>query len=340
MIMKRIVTITAILALIISGCTSDPLANFAYTPANPLTGEQVLFDNLSIDAESFEWEFGDGTFSTAYDPGHIYMTGGTFSVQLTAYGKRGGYDIASATVNVISIDPIANFGVYTYLPGDEGPVAVETDLLFIGEEVEFYNTSEHAVTYSWDFGDGYTSDLESPVYSYDAPGTYHVTLTTYGSGVEHDSYTKTIEVVEGINSTVRITVLEYYDEYPVEGASVLLFETVSDWENQVNSSEELFTTALGKCVFEGLNYQRYYVDAWEKNHDNYLLAEEDIGFIETQDLEPGYIHDFIAYVDYYSPDKKMVMTRIGKKKWAEEEVSMKKASEHRTIKENKFSLER
>ena len=67
---------------------------------------------------------------------------------------------------------------------------------------------------------------------------------------------------------------------------------------------------------------------------------ESVDFIETQALEPGYIHDFIAYVDYYSPETKVVMTRIGKKKWAKEKVSLKKASEVRTLKENKFSQKR
>jgi hypothetical protein len=131
-----------------------------------------------------------------------------------------------------------------------------------------------------------------------------------------NSYSKIIEVVEGINSALRITVLEYYDEYAVEDASVILYESLSDWENEINPTEEVFTTPLGKCVFEGLNYQRYYVDVWEADHDNYNLAAEDVTFIETQPLEPGYIHDFIAYVDYYEPGKKAVLTRIGKKKLA------------------------
>jgi PKD repeat protein len=248
--------------------------------------------------------------------------------------------VAQATITVTSVQPVADFTVYTDLPGEEGPVAYETDIVFVGEQVEFYNTSDDAVDYLWDFGDGYTSEFASPVYSYDEPGTYTVTLTAFGTGSEQESFSKIIEVADGINSALRITVLEFYEEYPVENASVLLFESLSDWENEVNPSEEVFTTPLGKCVFEGLNYQRYYVDVWEADHDNYTLAGEDVAFIETQPLEPGYIHDFIAYVDYYEPTKKAALTRIGKKKLAAENVSQKKSSELRTAKENKFSKTR
>ena len=293
-----------------------------------------------MDAESFEWNFGDGITTGAYNPAHTFRSGGSFTVQLKAYGRRGGMDVFTATINVYSKEPTADFGIYTDLPGDDGPVAVETDIVFTGEQVEFYNTSVDGVSYLWDFGDGYTAELESPVYSYDESGTYDVTLTAFGYGSEQDSYTKTIHVVEGINSALRITVLEYWDEYPVEGASVLLFESVADWETETNPSEEVFTTPLGKCVFEGLNYQRYYVDVWEQDHDNHTLAAEDVGFIETQPLEPGFIHDFVAYVDYYEPEKKMTLTRIGKKAMAKEAVSKKKSSEFRKLKENKFSRER
>jgi len=45
--------------------------------------------------------------------------------------------------------------------------------------VKFYNLSEHAVTYLWDFGDGNTSVEESPVYLYSELGTYDVTLDVW-----------------------------------------------------------------------------------------------------------------------------------------------------------------
>lgn len=338
--MKKIITISAVLVLILTGCASDPIANFAVSPATAYTGEGVYFENLSLDAESFEWNFGDGTISSAYNPVHRYQSGGTYTVQLKAFGKSGGMDIAQTSITIISVQPVANFTVYTDLPGEDGPVAYETDIVFVGEQVEFFNTSDDGVDYLWDFGDGYTSESASPVYSYDDPGTYTISLTAYGTGDEVDSYSKTIVVADGLNSALRITVLEYFEEYAVDGASVLLFESLADWEEEINPSEEVFTSLLGKCVFEGLNYQRYYVDVWEQDHDNYTLASEDVAFIETQPLEPGYIHDFIAYVDYYEPGKKAVMTRIGKKKLAAENVSMKKSSELRSAKENKFSKTR
>jgi PKD repeat protein len=47
----------------------------------PLT---VQFYDLSTNATSWAWDFGDGTTSTEQDPIHTYTTGGTFTVKLTA----------------------------------------------------------------------------------------------------------------------------------------------------------------------------------------------------------------------------------------------------------------
>ena len=44
--------------------------------------------------------------------------------------------------------------------------------------------------------------------------------------------------------------------------------------------------------------QRYYVDVWEQNHNNWLLADDDIGFIETDPLYPNQVNYFTAWVDY------------------------------------------
>jgi PKD repeat protein len=42
--------------------------------------------------------------------------------------------------------------------------------------VQFTNRSENAESYRWQFGDGGTSSEKNPVYFYDKPGRYVVTL--------------------------------------------------------------------------------------------------------------------------------------------------------------------
>lgn len=63
------------------------------------------------------------------------------------------------------------------------------------DAVAFVNLSSGAVKFDWDFGDGGEHSAEiSPVHTYDAPGTYTVTLTAYNSNgcVSVSAYTITI----------------------------------------------------------------------------------------------------------------------------------------------------
>ena len=83
----------------------------------------------------------------------------------------------------------------------------------------------------------------------------------------------------------------------VPDASVILYPTLPDWDNQTNSVMEAFTDADGIAVFSNLDPFVYYVDVWEATHDNYQLASEDVGFIRTPQIIPHKINRFIAYVD-------------------------------------------
>jgi len=49
-----------------------------------------------------------------------------------------------------------------------------------GEEIQFTAQTQNANTYSWDFGDGNSSQDMNPVHLYNAAGTYAVTLTASG----------------------------------------------------------------------------------------------------------------------------------------------------------------
>lgn len=62
-------------------------------------------------------------------------------------------------------------------PFGEPSFEVSSSQLFLGQEVSFTNESQFANFYSWDFGDGSTSDQKDPVHMYSTPGEYKVILT-------------------------------------------------------------------------------------------------------------------------------------------------------------------
>ncbi|HEY6914020.1 MAG TPA: PKD domain-containing protein [Paludibacter sp.] len=70
--------------------------------STPLT---VQFYDLSTNATAWSWDFGDGATSIVQDPVHIYTTGGTFTVKLTA-SNSGSNDVLTST-NLITVLPNA-----------------------------------------------------------------------------------------------------------------------------------------------------------------------------------------------------------------------------------------
>ncbi len=172
----------------------------------------------------------------------------------------------------------------------------------VGQDVVFNNSSENAKSYEWDFGDGFTSTERNPIHWYSGTGTYEVTLTVFGKGGTEDVAKLTLYVV--IPTLLEIEVREYYDDYAVAGASVVLYPSITDWDAETNSVAEGFSDDGGFIVFAGLENYSYYVDVWEQNHDNYTLRDEDYAtFIRTPDVVPNKITRFIAWVDYVEHTK-------------------------------------
>jgi PKD repeat protein len=154
----------------------DPTASFTTEPDPPEVepGETITFTNASEYAESYVWDFGDGSTSTVTDPTHPYTADGIYTVQLTATGFNGETDSYSTAVTV-ALAPVADF-------------TISNDKPEIDETITFTNLSQNATSYSWDFGDGSTSTDESPTHSFSSEGTYSVTLTATGlGGTDSDS---------------------------------------------------------------------------------------------------------------------------------------------------------
>ena len=77
-----------------------PTADFTYTGADAKAPATVVFANVSINAETYLWEFGDGDTSTAKNPSHAYQAGGNYTVKLTATGPGGTHSVTK-TLNIL-----------------------------------------------------------------------------------------------------------------------------------------------------------------------------------------------------------------------------------------------
>ena len=183
----------------------------------------------------------------------------------------------------------------------EASFFLDTDEPVIGQEVFFNNTSQNAVSFEWDFGDGYISNEPNPVHIYQLAGTYDVVLTAFSKKGVESMARMTLNLFEP--GLLVIEVLEYYSKDPVPGASVILYDSEEDWINQQQMIIEGFTAGDGIVVFADLDPIVHYVDVWEQNYDNYQLMEEDLGFIKTPKIVPNTVQWFIAYVDYVEHKK-------------------------------------
>ena len=129
----------------------------------PLT---VNFQGTSpLAVTAWHWDFGDGTTSPEQNPSHTYASAGSYTVNLTIT-HADGTNYLRQTEYIKAYDPpAAGFTANV----TEGPYP-----LAVGFTDQSTGTP---TTWNWDFGDGATSDEQSPVHTYTAAGTYTVTLT-------------------------------------------------------------------------------------------------------------------------------------------------------------------
>jgi len=141
-----------------------PRAEFSFEYSSVgCTSQEVRFSDHSTGATTWNWDFGDGASSTDQHPTHTYTSGGTFLVTLTVNNACGEASTSREVVVVFGPPPVADF-------------TAEATEVCEGEAVHFTNQSRNAYFWSWDFGDGQTSNDRDPSHAYSAAGSYTITL--------------------------------------------------------------------------------------------------------------------------------------------------------------------
>lgn len=81
----------------------EALAVAAFSILSPCKGSTTRFVNESLDADTWLWNFGDGTTSTEFEPEHVYAELGDFEVSLLASNSLNGQ--SASVVHSITVHP-------------------------------------------------------------------------------------------------------------------------------------------------------------------------------------------------------------------------------------------
>jgi len=151
-----------------------PAASFRMSTLSGCAPLHVNLENLSLNANAYCWNFGDGTTSTCVNPSYIYEEPGEFTITLTVKNENGDSSLYARHVDVYS-SPKARFEMdLNEIPGE-------------GQSVYFYNYSTGAGSFLWNFGDGQTSELRDPIHQYEKEGEYTIILTAISAKGCRDS---------------------------------------------------------------------------------------------------------------------------------------------------------
>jgi len=161
------------------GQSNDCNFNTSFSYSDSLCYISIIPSNNG--AVSYFWDFGDGNTSNDNHPFHHYSSPGSYSVTMLVYNDT----CADTIVQTVTIEP-CSVGCH-----------LEAGFIFMDSsqcETSFTPINYNPLfSYSWDFGDGNSSNLHDPYHVYSTYGSYNVTLIVSNDTCA-DTITQTVNV--------------------------------------------------------------------------------------------------------------------------------------------------
>ena len=172
------------------------------------TSADTICENASISFTStttggtapytYIWDFGDGGIDATANPSHTYTTAGSYSVNLLVIDDTNLSDDTTFTIVVENCTPLSTSFV------------MDNDTICLGDAVQFTSTTTGGTapyTYAWDFGDNGSAATQNPSYTYNAVGSYAITLNITDDAGDTTSYS-TFVLVDDCSSIKENSVKE------------------------------------------------------------------------------------------------------------------------------------
>jgi len=189
----------------------EPLVVDAHGPYSQLVGQPIQFQGSASGGvppyQQWYWDFGEGNTSDEQNPLYLYHHIGEYFVNLTVtdYVNNTSYNSTTAVTTMEVIPDVPDLGK-------------------ANEPLTFYSQVYGGfpnLTYHWDFGDGNTSCLENPVYTYHSGGKFTVTLTVY------DRYNNSANGSDNITITPMIVYVDDDFNESTPGWGWACFDSIS-----------------------------------------------------------------------------------------------------------------
>jgi gliding motility-associated-like protein len=165
---------------------NKPIALF--TTANVCMNDSTYFsDNSSVNfgsIVSYNWDFGDGNYSSHQNPAHLYLMAGNYTVKLKVISNT---DCSDSSTLTITIHPLPQ-------------ILFSTQNVCIGLSLQFNDLStipatDTILSQTWNFGDSSPPATSTSVFhQYSVAGSYPVRLVAKSFFGCSDSTTKTTVV--------------------------------------------------------------------------------------------------------------------------------------------------
>ncbi|MFA5414772.1 MAG: PKD domain-containing protein, partial [Methanoregula sp.] len=208
--------------------TPMPLPLAANFSASPLMGVKPLpvqFTDASTGGvTSWNWTFGDGNTSVAQNPLYVYPDAGNYTVSLTVSNGTG-FSTLTRTNYITVVTP----GLPVRANFNGTPLTGVSPL-----PVQFTDASTGGIiSWNWTFGDGNTSTVQNPLFTYISAGNYTVSLTV-GNGTGSDTLTRTDYILVTVPPSKKAIVLNAGKPGILNSGGVMQFRVTGAWSSIVH----------------------------------------------------------------------------------------------------------
>ena len=157
-------------------------AKFSVSGYEVTTPCTITFINISENATSYLWNFGDGNTSTQSNPTHIYNAAGTYILQLTVTGPEG--SASACKLLTLEAQPAANKSAFSYYQEKCSGTPVG---------ISFKTINALSTNTVWNFGNGTVSLARDPIVQFLLPGDYTIQYSTQLGSIR-DTVTRIIQI--------------------------------------------------------------------------------------------------------------------------------------------------